>query len=59
MRATLGLRTDLDACDQVQNAPHKAQLSHELIAAAASYEAAKAYEQHCERNGKPESHEKA
>ena len=44
---------------QVTNAPHKAALSHELIAAAASYEAAKAYEDHCKRNGKPESHEKA
>ncbi|KAI0796661.1 hypothetical protein C8Q75DRAFT_741885 [Abortiporus biennis] len=47
------------AYDQVTNAPHKAELSHELIAAAASYEAAKAYEQHVERNGQPESHEKA
>ncbi|RPD67153.1 hypothetical protein L226DRAFT_565900 [Lentinus tigrinus ALCF2SS1-7] len=47
------------AYDQVVNAPHKAELSHELIAAAASYEAAKAYENHCEREGKPESHEKA
>lgn len=26
------------AYDQVTNAPHKAELSHELIAAAASYE---------------------
>jgi hypothetical protein len=34
-------------------------LSHELIAAAASYEAAKAYEKHCEVNGKPDSHAKA
>ncbi|KAI0832431.1 hypothetical protein BC628DRAFT_1346607 [Trametes gibbosa] len=48
-----------DAYEQVTNAPHKAELSHELIAAAASYEAAKAYEKHCEREGKPESHEKA
>jgi hypothetical protein len=40
-------------------APHKAHLSHELIAAAASYEAAKAYEKHCEENGKPASHAKA
>ncbi|EPQ59499.1 hypothetical protein GLOTRDRAFT_33811 [Gloeophyllum trabeum ATCC 11539] len=45
--------------DQVVNAPHKAELSHELIAAAASYEAAKAYEKHCEQNGKPQSHEEA
>ncbi|KAF9167548.1 hypothetical protein BGX21_000077 [Mortierella sp. AD011] len=47
------------AYNQVQNAPHKAELSHELIAAAASYEAAKAYEKHVEKNGKPDSHAKA
>ncbi|PBL02591.1 hypothetical protein ARMGADRAFT_1057948 [Armillaria gallica] len=47
------------AYDQVVNAPHKAQLSHELIAAAASYEAAKAYEKHCDANGQPQSHEMA
>ncbi|OCH94096.1 cipC protein [Obba rivulosa] len=47
------------AYDQVTNAPHKAELSHELIAAAASYEAAKAYERHCEANGKPASHAEA
>lgn len=43
------------------NAPHKAALSHELIAAAASYEAAKAYEQHVARNngGVPVEHAKA
>ncbi|KAJ7908386.1 hypothetical protein B0H13DRAFT_2185109 [Mycena leptocephala] len=35
---------------------HKAKTSHELIAAAASFEAAKAYEKHCEENGKPASH---
>lgn len=35
---------------------HKAKLSHEVIAAAASYEAAKAYEDHCAKNGKPGSH---
>ncbi|KAI0797484.1 hypothetical protein C8Q75DRAFT_728778 [Abortiporus biennis] len=47
------------AYETVQNAPHKAKLSHELIAAAASYEAAKAYEKHCEENGEPSSHAKA
>ncbi|THH01735.1 hypothetical protein EW026_g986 [Hermanssonia centrifuga] len=50
---------EADAYNQVTNAEHKSSISHELIAAAASYEAAKAYEQHCERNGKPESHQKA
>ncbi|KAG2138605.1 uncharacterized protein EDB93DRAFT_1164962 [Suillus bovinus] len=48
-----------NAYAQVTNAPHKAKLSHELIAAAASYEAMKAYNEHCERNGKPASHDKA
>ncbi|KAJ9203695.1 hypothetical protein DTO166G4_8140 [Paecilomyces variotii] len=38
---------------------HKAELSHELIAGAASYEAAKAYEKHVAENGQPPSHEKA
>ncbi|KAK0435771.1 hypothetical protein EV421DRAFT_1716455 [Armillaria borealis] len=47
------------AHDQVVNAPHKAELSHELIAAAGSYEAAKAYEKHCSEHGQPPSHEKA
>ncbi|KAG8921297.1 hypothetical protein FRC00_008843 [Tulasnella sp. 408] len=48
-----------NAYDQVTNAPHQAELSHELIAAAASYEAAKAYENHEAQNGEPPSHSKA
>ncbi|KAF3481486.1 uncharacterized protein GIQ15_04245 [Arthroderma uncinatum] len=48
-----------EAYEQVNNAPHQAALSHELIAGAAAYEAAKAYEDHVERNGKPDSHAKA
>ncbi|KIM43852.1 hypothetical protein M413DRAFT_434899 [Hebeloma cylindrosporum] len=44
------------AYNTVVNAPHKAELSHELIASAASYEAAKAYENHCAENGRPPSH---
>ncbi|EJF64809.1 hypothetical protein DICSQDRAFT_159830 [Dichomitus squalens LYAD-421 SS1] len=47
------------AYDQVVNAPHKAELSHELLAAAASYEASKAYENHIAENGQPDSHAKA
>ncbi|KAF7365753.1 1 concanamycin induced protein c [Mycena venus] len=57
-----GNSDEAQAYDQVKNAEtdeHKAKLSHELIAAAASYEAAKAYEKHCEENGKPDSHAKA
>ncbi|KAF9519794.1 hypothetical protein BS47DRAFT_1379056 [Hydnum rufescens UP504] len=38
---------------------HHAKISHELIAAAASYEAAKAYENHKAANGQPDSHAKA
>ncbi|KAE8329826.1 hypothetical protein BDV39DRAFT_171427 [Aspergillus sergii] len=48
-----------DAYEQLKEAPHQAELSHELIAAAASYEAAKAYEKHVAVNGKPPSHEHA
>ncbi|KAK8915742.1 hypothetical protein H634G_07975 [Metarhizium anisopliae BRIP 53293] len=38
---------------------NKPSLSHELIAGAASYEAAKAYENHCAENGQPGSHAEA
>lgn len=38
------------------NPEHKAKLSHELIGGAAGFEAMKAYEAHCARNGKPASH---
>ncbi|CAG8159288.1 unnamed protein product [Penicillium salamii] len=38
---------------------HEPSKIHELIAGAASYEAAKAYEDHVARNGQPESHAKA
>ncbi|CAA7259794.1 unnamed protein product [Cyclocybe aegerita] len=48
-----------EAYDQVINAPREAKLSHELIAAAASYEAAKSYEDHVAQNGQPENHAKA
>ncbi|KAL4062853.1 hypothetical protein J3A83DRAFT_4300909 [Scleroderma citrinum] len=50
---------EAQAYEQVTNAPHKAKLSHELIAAAASYEAAKAYEDHRAASGHPDSHAKA
>ncbi|KAF8513511.1 hypothetical protein JB92DRAFT_213050 [Gautieria morchelliformis] len=48
-----------EAYSEVNNAPHKAALSHELIAGAAAYEAAKAYEDHVARNGQPDNHAKA
>ncbi|KAI9373516.1 hypothetical protein BJX61DRAFT_541667 [Aspergillus egyptiacus] len=41
------------------NEEHKVKFSHELIAGAASYEAMKAYEDHVEKNGKPDNHAKA
>ncbi|KAG8700770.1 hypothetical protein FRC08_004460 [Ceratobasidium sp. 394] len=47
------------AHDIVTNRPHEASWTHELIAGAASYQAAKAYEEHVARNGKPDSHSKA
>ncbi|KAL5527671.1 hypothetical protein ACEPAG_6472 [Sanghuangporus baumii] len=53
--------SESQAYQEYQNTPdeHKAKLSHELIAGAASFEAAKAYEDHVAKNGKPPSHEKA
>ncbi|KAI6039815.1 hypothetical protein EDC04DRAFT_2681647 [Pisolithus marmoratus] len=38
---------------------HQATLSHELIAGAAAYEAAKAYENHVADNGRPDNHAQA
>ncbi|RSH92733.1 hypothetical protein EHS25_008179 [Saitozyma podzolica] len=52
---------DASGRDQVynidpNNPEHKAKLSHELIGGAAGFEAMKAYEQHCAKNGQPPSH---
>ncbi|KAH7914327.1 hypothetical protein BJ138DRAFT_1098741 [Hygrophoropsis aurantiaca] len=47
------------AYDQVTNAPHKAELSHELLAGAAAYEAAKAWENKRASEGIPDDHAKA
>ncbi|KAF8968592.1 putative phosphoglycerate mutase family protein [Flammula alnicola] len=47
------------AYGQVQSGENQASWSHELIAGAASYEAAKAYEKHCDENGQPASHQEA
>ncbi|KAI8338217.1 hypothetical protein BC941DRAFT_424917 [Chlamydoabsidia padenii] len=38
---------------------HKGSLTHEAIAGAATYEALKAYNEHCAKNGKPVEHAKA
>ncbi|KAF4501670.1 phosphoglycerate mutase family [Fusarium agapanthi] len=42
-----------------ENKEHHAKLSHEIIGGAAAFEAAKAYEDHVAKNGKPDSHAKA
>jgi hypothetical protein len=47
---------EAQAHETVNNSPHKAHLSHELIASAASFAAAKAYEAHVKKNGKPANH---
>ncbi|KAF7316851.1 hypothetical protein HMN09_00418800 [Mycena chlorophos] len=38
---------------------HKTDISHQLLAGAAAFAAAKEYEKHCEQNGKPQSHAEA
>ncbi|KAJ7104168.1 hypothetical protein B0H15DRAFT_12520 [Mycena belliarum] len=38
---------------------HKSDISHQLLAGAASFVAAREYEKHCEANGKPQSHAEA
>jgi len=50
---------EAQAHETVENAGHKAHLSHELIASAASFAAAKAYEKHVEKEGKPVNHKAA
>ncbi|EUC63355.1 concanamycin induced protein C CipC1 protein, putative [Rhizoctonia solani AG-3 Rhs1AP] len=47
------------AYDQVTQRPHETSWTHELIAGAAAYEAAKAYENHVAENGQPPDHAKA
>ncbi|KAI6044917.1 hypothetical protein EDC04DRAFT_274870 [Pisolithus marmoratus] len=47
------------AYEDFHRAPHRAKLSHELIAGAAAYEAMKAYNDHIARAGHPPSHAKA
>lgn len=42
-----------NAAKEVQESNNEASLSHELIAGAASYEAAKAYEKRCDDQGTP------
>ncbi|KAE8163261.1 hypothetical protein BDV40DRAFT_299595 [Aspergillus tamarii] len=50
---------EAQAWNEVINAPHKAELPHELIGTAAAYEAGKAYEKHVATNGLPPNHARA
>ncbi|KAH8979235.1 hypothetical protein EDB92DRAFT_1821111 [Lactarius akahatsu] len=50
---------DSETYNNVEPHEHEAKLSHEVVSGAAAYEAAKAYSDHCKRNGKPDSHSKA
>jgi len=56
-----GETNEAQAYQEYQNTPdeHKAKISHELIGGAAAFEAAKAYEDHCAKNGQPASHAQA
>jgi len=42
--------------DDVVNAPHKANITHEVLAGGAAFAAAKAWEIHQAKNGKPVAH---
>ncbi|KAF8314719.1 hypothetical protein DL93DRAFT_2079858 [Clavulina sp. PMI_390] len=48
-----------ESYDTVTNKPHEAKWTHELIAGAAAFEAAKKYNEHVAQNGAPPSHAKA
>ncbi|KAG8875790.1 hypothetical protein FRB97_004730, partial [Tulasnella sp. 331] len=48
-----------NAQQAITDAPHKAKLSHELIAGAAALEAARAWEHHKAKNGEPPKHQHA
>jgi len=50
---------EAQAHTEITNAPHKAKLSHELIASGVAYEAAREYEKHVEKHGKPANHKAA
>ncbi|KAJ5994380.1 hypothetical protein N7451_010104 [Penicillium sp. IBT 35674x] len=41
---------------QIQGPEHEAKFSHELLAGAASFAAARAYENHVAQNGQPPNH---
>ncbi|KAJ7170675.1 hypothetical protein C8R43DRAFT_59821 [Mycena crocata] len=51
---------EANAYEQFQSGKaHKSDISHELLAGAASFVAAREFEKHCAANGKPQSHAEA
>jgi len=50
------LSEEKDLHDEYGNKKHKADISHELLAGAASFAAAREYEKHVEKNGQPDNH---
>ncbi|KAL0092512.1 hypothetical protein J3Q64DRAFT_1719284 [Phycomyces blakesleeanus] len=42
-----------------QESEHEGSFTHELIAGAAAYQAVKAYNEHCEKEGRPAEHSMA
>ncbi|KAJ7184669.1 hypothetical protein C8R46DRAFT_1208853 [Mycena filopes] len=51
--------SEANAYNEMEGNKHKADISHQLLAGAASFAAAREYEKHCEKNGKPQSHAEA
>ncbi|KAN0084616.1 Protein of unknown function (DUF3759) domain containing protein [Tylopilus felleus] len=47
-----------DSYNELQNT-HSGHITHDLLGGGVAYEAAKAWEDHCAKNGKPDSHAKA
>jgi len=55
-----GDSSEAQAYDQFSSGKvHKSDISHELLAGAASFAAAREFEKHCEANGKPQTHAEA
>ncbi|KAJ7148607.1 hypothetical protein C8R46DRAFT_1044681 [Mycena filopes] len=50
---------EANAYNQLEGNKHQSDISHQLLAGAASFAAAREYEKHCEKNGKPQSHAEA
>ncbi|KAK7033105.1 hypothetical protein R3P38DRAFT_2773563 [Favolaschia claudopus] len=59
MPALFGNDSDEAKAYDEYNGKHKTDISHQLLAGAASFVAAKEFDKHCEQNGKPQSHAQA